>query len=389
MRFLAYIFILVLTLILVRTSNAAEPKVPDRELAIWCEFMPYEEVQEALPLLARYNCGLLLHVERETLKDDSFLKLCGAAKQHGVNLTAWFLLPPEEHLYLGEGSIEEMISLTHAFLDWAEAQGHPFQRVVFDCEPSYMLGQQMLVQVKTKSPRGLSRLLKEQVDPARFTESARRIEEMVAGLQERGVEVQGTANRVFLDFVRFRNVTAQDVMNAPFTMIPWDRVSFITYRYKASRAAYRAMVSHYAKGAVAAFGDKATLDVGLLGDHRRIRAFRDRALGFGAEEFYLSFLAGMRDPQELAEAMGMGLDKGLRRFNLFSLDGAVASDAGLEAWLQAAATAPVRKHSGSTPLHGLKLRMSLRAQAFLFHLFAGHAKYDLPVLPEPETPSEE
>ena len=76
---------------------------PNREaaierLGIWCEFMPYAEVEGHLPVLAEYECDLILHVERGSFGDPDFPKLLHAAERAGVGVDAWLLLPYEEHL---------------------------------------------------------------------------------------------------------------------------------------------------------------------------------------------------------------------------------------------------------------------------------------------------
>ena len=52
-------------------------------LGMWCEFMPYAEVEGYLPALAEYDCELILHVERESFGDPDFPRLLRAAEQAG------------------------------------------------------------------------------------------------------------------------------------------------------------------------------------------------------------------------------------------------------------------------------------------------------------------
>ena len=63
----------------VAAAAAAGEPPPIERLAIWCEFMPYAEVEAHLPVLAKYDCDLILHVERESFGDPAFAALLRAA----------------------------------------------------------------------------------------------------------------------------------------------------------------------------------------------------------------------------------------------------------------------------------------------------------------------
>jgi hypothetical protein len=243
----------------------------------------------------------------------------------------------------------------------------------------------MTARLKERDLCGLARVLRAEKDPERFAASVKRIEGMTRFHQARGVRVMGAANRVFLDTVRFRSLAVQDALNAPFTMVPWDRASFITYRYRASRPYYRAMVSHYAALACRTYGPRASLDLGLMGDHRALAGFLQRAEQSGDPGYYLGFLEGMGSAAELEDAVSTALTFGVRHLNLFSLDGAAASPIGVEGWLSAAARArPRPRWKTWTPLHAARLKLALRAHNLLFRMLVGGADYTVPLLPETE-----
>ncbi len=110
------------------------------QLAIWCEFLPYAEVEPWLPTLARYNCALLLHVGREDIGRPDLVRLCRTAREQGVEVQAWFLLPYEEHLYVGEATVEQIRTLALDFAAWSRSEQLGVEWVIFDCEPSPLLG---------------------------------------------------------------------------------------------------------------------------------------------------------------------------------------------------------------------------------------------------------
>jgi hypothetical protein len=88
-------------------------------LGIWCEFMPYAEVERHLPVLATYDCDLILYVERESLSDPDFPALLRAAERAGVGVDAWLLLPYEEHLYVGQASVAATRELARQAADFS------------------------------------------------------------------------------------------------------------------------------------------------------------------------------------------------------------------------------------------------------------------------------
>ena len=325
-------------------------------LSIWCEFMPYKDVEITLPVLAAYNCDLLLHVGREDIGNEDLVALCRAAHSNGVNVAAWFLLPYNEHLYVGEATIDPIRDLSMRFVDWAQKEELGIDWVVFDCEPSPLLGKQLFAEVRHGGIIALSRILRKETNPGQFGQSVENLNRLIDELHGRGVKVMGAANRVFLDFLRHSNTAVQDSLNAPFSMVHWDRASFITYRYKASQVQYVGMINRYATFARLYFGDKAALDLGLLGDQRNFPEHRERAELFAGGDYFMSYLDGMRSVYDLEEVVGVALGRGVTQINLYSLDGAVDSVAGLDYWLKAASEArPLTGLDRWTPVTSAKM----------------------------------
>jgi hypothetical protein len=329
-------FILLAVLGFAAPSPARAAGDPAANLAIWCEFMPYREVLKTLPTLSRHHCDLLLHVGRTDIGSPDLARVYRDAETKGVEVTAWFLLPYAEHLYVGEDSMESTRSLALDFADWAKREGLPARQVVFDCEPSPLLGRRLFAEARRYSLLGLAHELRDEMDPDGFADSVESLNGLIDELHARDMQVMGAANRVFLDFLDRGNTSVQDALNAPFSMVAWDRASFITYRYKAPQAAYIAMVNRYATLSRRFFGERAALDLGLLGDQRDMPEHLERAELFGGGESFTDYLDGLRSVYDLQDAVGVALARGVRNINLYSLDGAVGSVAGLDRWLRAA-----------------------------------------------------
>ncbi len=368
------------------TPKAAGPGAPASparaELAIWCEFMPYADVLDTLPVLAKYRCDLLLHVGRKDVGDPDLARLCREARAQEVAVVAWFLLPYDEHLYVGEETVDATRELAMRFVAWAQREDLGVKWVVFDCEPSPLLGKELFASVRRGRVLELADILRGEKDPARFEKSVAGLNRLIEDLHGAGLRVMGAANRVFLDFMRYGNTTVQDSLNAPFSMVNWDRASFITYRYKASQVTYVAMINRYATLARRYFGDRAALDLGLLGDQRGFPEHRERAELFGGGDQFIGYLNGMRSVYDLEEVTAVALGRGVKYINLYSLDGAVDSVAGLDYWLKAASEArPAGGLTTWTPLRSLEMGLLSVTLEGLFRGMVGNSSNDCPPRP--------
>ena len=328
---------------------------PIERLAIWCEFLPYAEVAAHLPVLAEHGCDLILHVEGESFADPDFARLLRAAERAGVGVDAWLLLPYDQHLYVGQASVKATRKLARRTADFFGENQLKARAFVFDCEPSPLLGRELFAAVRAASWRQLGRALRAQMDAERFRKDAAALNRLIAELRQRGYAVDGAANRAFLDAHEKDNVVMEDALNAPVSGMAWDALSFITYRYQASQLSYAAMLNRYATLARRLYGERAALDVGLIGDYAGIPQNAERAARFGGGAAFYAYLRGMRSVFDLEEAVGTVLGCGVRRVNLYALDGAVTSVAGLENWLKAARRArPLSAFARWTPARSVQ-----------------------------------
>lgn len=303
------------------------------KISIWCEFEPYESVRKYLPSLAKRDIDLFLHVSPNDIGNTELASLLRDAKRLGVEVFAWLLLTYDEHLYVGEWTIVPVRKLALDFASWAKREELGVSWIIFDCEPAPEIGRNMYELVRKVSVRGLANYIRDQKNVEQFASSVRQLNALIDELHAEGFQVMGSCNRVVLDGLRYGNVTWQDALNIPFSMVHWDRVSFITYRYHASRRYYLAMVRRYAALSARFFGDRAGLDVGLIGDNTQIPENLERMKIFGGGDHFLSYLDGIQSPQEMAAVIAVAQDAGVRHVNLYALDGVFHSSASLEEWL--------------------------------------------------------
>jgi hypothetical protein len=363
-----------------RTTTTTDVNPPPK-ISIWCEFEPYHSVRLHLPVLAERKVALYLHVGPDDIGRGELLGLLRDADARGVEVFAWLLLPYDQHLYVGEWTIGATRKLALDFAAWVNREQLGVRWIIFDCEPAPQIGKEMYEQVRQVSPRGLAAYLRGQKDAERFAESARELNALIEELHGKGFRVMGSCNRVILDGLRYGNVTWQDALNVPFSMVKWDRASFISYRYTASRRYYLAMVRRYSTLAVRFFGDRAGIDVGLIGDNRRIPENLRRMEIFGGGDHFLSYLDGIQSVRDMSAVIATAREAGIRYVNLYSLDGALQSKSSVSAWL-ACAESPLdmQLEVGPTPVGSVKAGLTGYVLNKLFRVFVHQ---DAPPLPVP------
>jgi hypothetical protein len=354
------------------TLNRADPRRENApaKISIWCEFEPYESVRKYLPALAERKIDLFLHVGPNDLGNKDLLALLREAESQGVDVYAWLLLPYDKHLYVGEWTIESTRKLALDFAAWVKRDQLAVHWIVFDCEPAPEIGKNMYEQVRHASFRGLTSYLRQQKNGERFAQSVKELNALIGELHAQDFKVLGSCNRVILDGMRYGNTTWQDAFNIPFSMIQWDRVSFISYRYQASRRYYLAMVRRYSTLAVRYFGDRAGLDVGLIGDNRGIPENLKRMQIFGGGDHFMNYLDGIRSPREMAAVIATAREAGVRYVNLYALDGAFHSEASVTDWLDCAHTpVDMQIEVGPTPIGSTKAGLTGFLLNSLFRIF--------------------
>jgi hypothetical protein len=352
---------------------------PPPKISIWCEFEPYESVRKYLPALAERKIDLFLHVSPNDIGKPELAALLREARERGIEVMAWLLLPYEKHLYVGEWTLASTRQFALDLASWIQREQLGVRWIIFDCEPAPEIGKNMYEKVCQHSFRGLTAYVQKQTDAANFAESIRALNSLIGELHARGFQVLGSCNRVILDGLRYGNVTWQDAFNVPFSMIHWDRVSFIAYRYQASRRYYLAMVRRYSTLAVRYFGERAGIDVGLIGDNRHIPENIKRMEIFGGGEHFMSYLDGMQSTHEMSAIIATAREAGLRYVNLYSLDGALQSPRSVVEWLDCARAAiNTPTEVGPTPVGSVKAGLTGFVLNGLFRVFIHENRISTP-----------
>ncbi len=295
---------------------------PPTHLAVWSEFLPYEQVRRQLPTLAAHDAAVYVAVTPDRL-GPTFWELCRQADLAGVELRPWLQLP-DDGTWLNERNISAFAAFADALLEQAETESIRLSWLIFDLEPDFATARAL----RTGDPNGLPRLIR-QVDRPAFVAARAELRQLVERLQARDLRVMVATLPWTLDDQADGDATIQDLFDTPLDGIPWDEVTVMTYRpffielFGLPLSAE--FVTSYARTARDLFGQRAGVAVGNVGTPGLLvpRGYSDLA----------PLLA------DVAAARLAGVD----RVSVFSLDGMVL-EGGAERWLR-----PLRQAIGYAP----------------------------------------
>lgn len=297
-------------------TPAAVQEAPLR-LAVWSEFLPYEEVERHLGDLAARGVTLYLAVTPERATSSGLFALLRAAAARGVPVRPWLLLREEDGYWANKWNAPQVRRHVLSFLDGLEAEGLSTGWIILDVEPPATLTGALAARLKRFDLVGAHRLLAAASRDGALSEARAAYGGLVETLHARGVKVQAVSTPMILDDAPGHD-RIESALGTPMSGVGWDEVSFMAYRPEFTRMVGRVgpdLVYRYALEARRRFGDRAGLDVGEVGSPG-----------------YPEPVPGYTDPRELEGDLAACRAAGLSRVNVFSLDG-VIEQGGTARWL--------------------------------------------------------
>lgn len=290
-------------------------------LSLWAESMEDLAVEAALEPLAASGVGLGLSLPSARLGDPEFARLTRKAARAGVPVRLWPLLSKAHGYWLGEKNVAEVSDLMRALVAWRARRGGPeLDAVSFDLEPDFHYSEALRLQARGRPDRALA-LLRDNVTPTRFAKARASLARTVQTLQRAGIFAHAVTYPLVLDQAE-HDCTLEDALSIPVSGIDWDEVSFMVYQTPFAQLAGSwfgpALVQSYARTAVQRFGDRAGIDLGVVGEHGEGLDAGDRYPG----------------PHALAEDLAASQAAGipLERTRVYGLAG-VLDSGGIAEWL--------------------------------------------------------
>lgn len=236
--------------------------------AAWCELPAPASVRPWLGLLAERGVDLCLAWPTDG-PPDARLALAAEAARRGVRVRPWPLLSRDDGYWAGAANADAFAAAALAVLDHWEGAGLAPGWLMVDVEPPYARAAALDEALRRRPPnvRRVIRLLR--ADTADLTRARRIYAALVADARRRGWRVALTTLPFVVDGEGLARALA-----LPVDGVPWDRITLQVYRTMfddlvprpVGRGFGPGLVHAYARAARARFGDRAGLDLGLVGE---------------------------------------------------------------------------------------------------------------------------
>lgn len=266
------------------------------EISVWAEFLPYQEYLQVYQELKNIDVELFLAIREGEILPEDILQ--------NIEFRAWLLVKKEKGYWISTWNAEEFYKYTEDFLqknvdtDW----------IILDFEPPWDLA------TKIAFSKNLTDFLSNitQMKPPEkiYQEGRNKIDLLISMIHERGKKVLC----VFIPFVvdDIKKDGDQDISKFFGIYVPsnCDEYSFMLYttalenlskNFNLNVSYPEYFVYSYAKDIYSLFGEKASVDVGLVGDDL-----------FGNK--------GYKSSYELKRDISAGLAAGIKKFHVWTLD---------------------------------------------------------------------
>ena len=286
---------------------------------VWAEDMAPEELTAALPLLGRLQAPLHVGFPTDKLGVPALAQVTRRAHDHGVRVHAWLLLPTAAGYWLGTRNTAVAATGLEALLEWRKQPGGPWlDGISFDLEPPHAVTERFRT---SRGVAGIVRQLRERLGPETHDRARARLGHLVARVREEGLRAHCVTYPLVLD-QQAGSTALEEALEIPASGVDWDEISFMTYQTAFAQQMGTwfgpALVASYAQTAVARYGERAGLDLGVVGPG-------GVALDAGSRYPDPASLA-----RDVAAAVGAGIP--VERIRVYGLAGMLA-EGGVERWL--------------------------------------------------------
>lgn len=293
--------------------------IPPPFAGLWAEFVAPAAVVEALPLLGSRGLAVNLAWKVTDPAEDARWALVDAAERAGVEVRPWLLLAEEDGYWAGADNAKVFAaaatSLTRAWV----ARGHAPTTLIVDLEPAHGRVMALETALRRRPPdlRTAWAALRAAPSAARVRSAEGAYRALVDALHRAGWRVHLTTLPFVVDGGGAGGRALRDALGLPVDAADWDVVSLQAYRTLFADAACALLgqrlggrlygphlVQAYGRDGRRHFGDRAGLDLGLVGE------------GVYPSKLYA-------DPADLAADLAAAAAAGVPadQINVYNLDG--------------------------------------------------------------------
>ena len=291
------------------------------------------EIRPALMDLAGHRMEIMVAVPEASFPSDQLVKLLQDAAAAGVEVRIWPLLPQSKGYWPNETNITSFAAYVDRILAWLQTRKLWAGAVVYDMEPAITYSKS-IEKTYDKGLGAVVALMKTHLDPAAHAKARATLTASIKRVQAAGLRAQCVTFPQVLDDLQDGDDDLQDALDIPVRGVPFDEVSFMVYQSTYARSVGSwigpDLIRVYAAAARAAYGDRATIALGIVG---RAGVMTQTA------QLY-------KDPATLRQDVAAALYEKVKRVEVFSLDGMLLTGK-LDAWLAATVDVEPQKPESS------------------------------------------
>jgi hypothetical protein len=295
-------------------------------VGVYSEFLAYEEVDAALPELARRGTDLNVAVPSDRIDDPALADLLRAAEERRVPVRLWLVLSRDDGYWPNEGNAELFRSEVQRLLARLSADRLRADAVVYDLEPALAYSEQLEAALSSDLA-AVTELMRAHLDPAAFAAARAVFAASVEDVHAAGLRAVAVTYPQVVDDLADGDDDLQDGLDVPVEGVPWDEVAFMVYQTGFAAAVGGwigpGLVASFAADARAHLGDRAVIALGQVG---RPGIFETTGPVY-------------EDPSVLEADIAAARFEGIGRVEVYSLDGMLELG-GARRWLDATAAAP-------------------------------------------------
>lgn len=298
----------------------------------WAEFMSPADVRAALPLLEGRGVAVHMAWPAEEIGDAALSQIVRDAAEASVEVRPWLLLAEADGYWPGSSNAALFADAAVALMDGWQADGLPPSTLLVDMELRYDRATELQALLGAPEPdlQAVVDLLSAGIDPPQFSAATDIYAALVDDAHARGWRVALTTLPQMLDDYADGDDQLRQAFGIPIDGIDWDVMTFQAYRTLfgdllagiSDDPLTSYFVYDHARLAIELFGERAGVDIGLVG------------AGVTPSSVYVD-AADLAGDVEAALAAGVPRD----RINVYNLDGIIARTPA-EAWLAAPPDAP-------------------------------------------------
>lgn len=317
--------------------------------AAWAEFLDDDGVRASFSLLCAHGVALHLAWPAARLDDAALLDVAADAQAAGVVVRPWLLLADEDGYWPGSTNAEAFATAARQLMEAWTGRGLEPSGLIVDMEMRIDRALMLTDLIGGDMPdlAGLVSFLREGVDRDQFAAATATYAALADDAHASGWTVILTTLPMVLDDPGDGDDTIVQALGIPVDGIAWDRMTFQAYRTLLGNFSIGDgppltpfVVYDYARTAIELYGERAGMDLGLVGT------------GVGGNPTYPD-ASELRADVEAAQAAGIPAS----RIHVYNLDG-ILERTPSEAWLTPPPDPPVAPEEGAGTV---SLRGTIRA----------------------------